>query len=352
MAPPDLVVLTPATWVGPAVPVGAPRTAAVTIVATGGLGSQVKVTLTGPRVTSTLVAAIRKATSPPTVVNAMSGTANVVVAGWAVPPGAAMGPIDIRTPSTVLVPSRVLEAETVTLATPATVSPGRSKPSPIPVCRTEAGTVTFHDWFVSEAVPPLVTGLTVRPVASKISSLMSGVALLRQLLAYDAVPVTSVGTAFVPAVVDVGLDVAVVDGATDVDVDDDEVDEDDVELDELDEELDVDDEPDDPLLANGCAGTGVVPVHAGAGAGPQPEGDGVPGVQEKVTVMMPPGPTDALVELVPSDSATFEPVAVQVEVGMFAVTDNGVAVSSPDVLLAGVGSVIVVVPLMSMGPSV
>ena len=72
---------TPATCVGPAGAPVAPRTAAVTIVGTGVFGWQVKVTFTGPRVTSTLVEAIAKATSPPTDVNDMSGTANVVTAG-------------------------------------------------------------------------------------------------------------------------------------------------------------------------------------------------------------------------------------------------------------------------------
>jgi len=103
-------------------------------------------------------------------------------------------------------------------------------------------------------------------------------------------------------------------------------------------------------VLNGAAGTGVVPVHAGKGAVPQPAGLGVPGVQANVTVMMPPD-TRALVELEPRLSATLPPVGVQVVVGRFAVTDSGVADSSPDVLFAGVGSVIVVTPTTESGPT-
>ena len=66
--------------------------------------------------------------------------------------------------------------------------------------------------------------------------------------------------------------------------------------------------------------------------------------------MIPPGPTSAVVELLAMLNATFPPVGVQVVVGIGADTDSGVADSSPDVLLAGVGSVIVVVPETDSGP--
>ena len=67
----------------------------------------------------------------------------------------------------------------------------------------------------------------------------------------------------------------------------------------------------------GTAGTGLVPVHAGSGAVPQP-GVGVPGVQLNVTAMMPPGPTSAVVELSPRRRLNGPPVGVQVVDGMAA----------------------------------
>ncbi len=106
-------------------------------------------------------------------------------------------------------------------------------------------------------------------------------------------------------------------------------------------------------VLNGTAGTGVVVLHCtGSGSGPQPAGPGTPGVHEKVTAMMPPGPTRAVVELSPRLRPTLPPVGVHVVVGSGAVTDSGVADSSPDVLFAGVGSVIVVVPVTASGPRV
>lgn len=125
----------------------------------------------------------------------------------------------------------------------------------------------------------------------------------------------------------------------------------DVVVDEPPADVDVEDVP-LPLVANGRAGTGVVPVQSAAGGSPQPAGDGVPGLQVNVTLMSPPGPTSAVVVLSPRLRATLGPVAVHVEVGTVAVTDRGVAVSSPEVLSAGVGSVIVVVPVTLIGGNV
>ena len=62
--------------------------------------------------------------------------------------------------------------------------------------------------------------------------------------------------------------------------------------------------------------------------------------------MIPPGPTSAVVLLVPRLNATSPaPVGLQLVSGSVALTASGVALSSPDVLFAGVGSVIVVVPV-------
>src|SRR5262245_27597858 len=115
---------------------------------------------------------------------------------------------------------------------------------------------------------------------------------------------------------------------------------DDVVLDVVEEVVldDVDDVVDPPVTVtagDGEAATGFVPVPDGAGAGPQPAGVGVPGVQLNVTALMPPGPTFAVVLLLPRRSAMSPPDAVHVVVGRFAFTDSGVAVSSPEVLFAG-----------------
>ncbi len=123
-----------------------------------------------------------------------------------------------------------------------------------------------------------------------------------------------------------------------------------LELDE-DEELELleDEPPDTVTVVKAAAGTGSVPVHAANGAAPHPAGVGTPGTQAKVTEMTPPGPTNAVVELAPRLKATSPPEAVQVVVGKLALTANGVAVSSPEFLFAGVGSVIVVVPVTDSG---
>jgi hypothetical protein len=184
-------------------------------------------------------------------------------------------------------------------------------------------------------------------VTSNCSSLTSGVTLFRHVDGYRPVPVTSVGTTGgCVVVVDGGAVVLVVDDVVLV-VDDVVVD--DVVVEDVD---DVVEPPVTVTVVNGSAGTALVPVHAGAGAGPQPAGVGVPGVQENVTVMIPPGPTSALVELVPRLMATSPPVGVHVVVGTVADTPSGVADSSPEVLFAGVGSVIVVVPVTEIGPTV
>ena len=62
----------------------------------------------------------------------------------------------------------------------------------------------------------------------------------------------------------------------------------------------------------------------------------------------------AVVELPPSPKATLPPLAapVQVDVGSVAETANGVADSSPEVLLSGVGSVMVVTPSTDTGARV
>ena len=150
----------------------------------------------------------------------------------------------------------------------------------------------------------------------------------------------------VEAVVDVVVELVVVGVVVDVV----EVDVVDVELVEL-VEL-VEPPPVTVTVLNGAAGTGVVDVHGVRGAGPQPAGAGVPGWHAKVTAMMPPGPTSAVVELPPRLKATSPPVAVHVEVGRVADTASGVADSSPDVLAAGVGSLIVVTPTTETGASV
>jgi len=340
-----------AVWT-PATAAGAPVTEAVVSAATGAFGSHVNVTFSGPISTSTAVERMANVTLPPVVVQRMSGTANVVVAGCAAPSDpVVIGPIARRMPCAVATDSRVFDADTDTVAVPAGVSPGLSSPRLIPVCSTEAGTVTFQRWLPSVTGDPATTGDVAVPVASKSSSLRSGVTLLRHVLGYDAMP----GVGVLAAVVDV-VEPRVV-AVVDVEVEEVDVEEvDDVDdVDEL-EEVDVE-EVDDPLpgpaVVNACAGTGLVPVHGtGFGAGPQPDGVGVPGVQLNVTAMIPPGPTSAFVELLPRLSATGTPVEVHVVLGMFAVTLNGVADSSPDVRFAGVGSVIVVVPVTAIGPTV
>lgn len=329
----------------PATAVAAPCTVAVAIVAIGGIGSHVNVTPIGPRTTSTVVECMANCTGPPVAVNDMSGTAKLVVAGKAFPEGStSSGPIDSGMPSAVFVPSRVFDAETVTLAVPDGVSPGFSSPRPMPVCSTDAGTVTFHDWLRSTAAEPAAIGDVVCPLASNSSSLRSGVTLLVQDVGYDAVPALPdplLGGGAVATVVlgpgDV-VGVVVVDGTVE-------------EVESLlASVVELLGEP-PPLVANGWAATGFVPVQSGAGGSPHPAGVGVPGVHLKVTVMIPLA-TLALVSLPPRLSATVSLVAFHVEVGNVALTDNGVADSSPEFVTAGVGSEIVVVPVTSIGGSV
>ena len=166
------------------------------------------------------------------------------------------------------------------------------------------------------------------------------------------VPVTSVGSAG-GSVVDV-VELVVEDVVLDVvdDVVDEDVLLDVVELELVDELDEVVEPPVTLTVVKAVAGTGFVPVHAGAGAGPQPTGVGVPGVQAKVTAMIPPGPTLAVVLLSPSRMLRSPPAAVQVDVGSVAETESGVALSSPDVLFAGVGSVMVVLPVTVNGGKV
>ena len=136
----------------------------------------------------------------------MSGTAKVVAAGSAKPSlPSAIGPIETATGAASIVPSLVLLAKTETRATPAGESPGFNRPRLIPVWSTDAGTVTRHDCWVSEAGEPATTGERVVPVTSHSSSLRSGVTLLRHVDGKAAEPVTFVGTSgAVVDVVDVG----------------------------------------------------------------------------------------------------------------------------------------------------
>lgn len=137
----------------------------------------------------------------------------------------------------------------------------------------------------------------------------------------------------------------------DVDVLEELVDEDDV-VEEVDDVELVEPPPVTVTMLKGSAATGLVPVQAASGTAPHPAGVGTPGVQEKVTAMNPPGPTRAVVELSPRLRATSPPAAVQVDVGNVADTDKGAADSSPEFFTAGVGSVIVVVPVTETGGNV